>query len=163
MTPELRLMERPCAHRAKPGLTAPYPGCRTRPTALTAGTGRWRRKRILPALGLGEGSPGRTHSTPRGDRRQPPLRGEVASGSGEPSVRPPLCSQRCSGLGPGHPQAPGVPTRTQGHRKEEDGVPAGESAGPSAREKCSGDVLVILSHCHRARGARGSGGEARER
>ena len=100
---------------------------------------------------------------PRGDHRQPPLRGEVASGSGGPSVRPPLCSQRCSGLGPGHPQAPGVPTWTQGHRREEDGAPAGGGAEPSAREKRLGNVLVILPRCHRARGARGSGGEARER
>lgn len=55
-------------------------------------------------------------------------------------MRPPLCSQRCSGLGPGHPQAPGVPTRIQGHRKEEDGVPAGEALshphGRNARATC---------------------------
>lgn len=110
-------------------------------TAPTASTGSWRRKRILPgrggqrglsivwtqqvrraALGLGEGFPGPPlregpprggHTAlPWGDRRQSPLCGEAASGSRVHSMRLPLCSHHCSGVDPGHPQAPAVPTRT---------------------------------------------------
>ena len=90
-----------------------------------------------------KGSRGPRGGLPGTGTQQSPRCGEAASGSGVLSVRPPLCSHHCSGVDPGHPQAPAVPTRTQaaGKRKTAPTVGVqsrllGRNAGATCRSPC---------------------------